>query len=95
MFEVTVNDDTSLVLSGRLDASQVDKAKKELQELSTSTTLDCTPLDYISSAGLGILISTQKRLIKDGQTLHLTNLNPHVRNVFHYAGLDKIFGLED
>lgn len=95
MFEITVGDDNSLLLSGRLDASQVDKAKKELQELGTSTTLDCTQLDYISSAGLGILISTQKRLTKAGQTLHLQNLNPHVRNVFHYAGLDTIFRLED
>ena len=57
-------------------------------------TADLSQLDYISSAGLGLFVRTHKRLSAAGHALKLINPTPHVRNVFHYAGLDKIFGLD-
>jgi len=56
--------------------------------------LDCSELDYISSAGLGVLIELHKRLVAAGQTLTLANLVPRVRNVFMYAGLDRLLNIE-
>ena len=93
MFEARLNGNGELLLFGRLDAAQVDKAKNAFDVLQATTVVDCTGLEYISSAGLGVIVITQKRLKSLDGTLTLTNLSPHVRNVFHYAGLDKVFGL--
>jgi anti-anti-sigma factor len=94
MFEVSTVSEDRLALVGRLDASQVDKAEKAFGALQQSTTLDCAELQYISSAGLGAIVGVQKRLQQAGHRLVLVNLSPHVRNVFHYAGLDTYFDLK-
>jgi len=94
MFEVSAAGENRLALVGRLDASQVGKAEAAFGGLQQSTTLDCAELQYISSAGLGAIVLTQKRLQRAGHGLALINLSPHVRNVFHYAGLDVYFDLK-
>ncbi|HYV50562.1 MAG TPA: STAS domain-containing protein [Dongiaceae bacterium] len=81
-------------LSGRLDASQAGKAKAFLEPLSEPLVLDFTDLDYISSAGLSVLMITLKRLESSGHTLRLRNVRDRIRNVFRYAGLDAVFTLE-
>jgi len=91
MFDIAVNDDGSIRLSGRFDASQVDTAQRVFVEITGSTVLDCEDLKYISSAGLGVLFATQKRLMDSGQGLKLVHLNPHIREVFQLAGFDTIF----
>jgi len=93
MFEIKTKEDR-LVLCGRLDASQVDKAIDILNQVKGTTTVDLSELEYVSSAGLGVLVATQKRLVDNGGSLHLVNMTPHVRSVFHYASLNKIFPLD-
>jgi anti-sigma B factor antagonist len=56
--------------------------------------VDLSDLKYISSAGIGVLMKTYKRLHDSGNTIKLVNLSQHVRNVFHYAGLEQLFGIE-
>jgi len=75
---------------GRLDAAESERADRALKALTGPLMLDCSELDYISSAGLGILIEAHKRLAAAGHALTLTNLNPRVRNIFAYAGLDRL-----
>lgn len=94
MFEIRVGQGGSVKLVGRLDASEADGALARLNELPGPITADCTELDYISSAGLGILVETYKRLHRDGQALRLVNLPPRIRNVFRYARLDGILQIE-
>jgi len=94
MFEIQVEGAGLVKLSGRLDAAQADKAKAALDALGSSATLDLTDLDYVSSAGLGVLVQTYKRLRDSGHTFRLTNLKPRIRSVFVYAGLDKVLQLE-
>jgi len=94
MFEIRFTEGGNAELVGRLDASEVEKARKSLDGLSGSVVLDCSRLDYVSSAGIGLLMETHKRLHKDGQRLALANLLPRVRNVFVYAGLDRVLTLE-
>jgi anti-anti-sigma factor len=94
MFSVTLNADNTIYLTGRLDASQADVAKKEFNKIERSATVDFSGLDYISSAGLGVLLMTQKRLMEKGHKLKLVNLNSHVREVFKYARFDYIFDIE-
>jgi anti-anti-sigma factor len=94
MFEISMSNNEKVLLTGRLDASQVEKADAVLQKVSKSCVIDFTELDYISSAGLGILIALRKRLGSNGHTVKITNMNKHIQDVFRYAGMDKIFEIE-
>jgi anti-sigma B factor antagonist len=83
-----------VVVSGRLDAAQSPAAQAFLDRLEATTTLDCGGLEYVSSAGLGVLLKTQKRLMASGAKLRLTGLSPHIRDIFRYSGFDRIFEID-
>jgi anti-anti-sigma factor len=53
--------------------------------------IDLAGLEYVSSAGLGVLLKTQKRVMASGKGLKLVNANRHIRDIFKYAGFDRIF----
>jgi len=93
MFEIEHTADTVIGLKGRFDASQVDAARAVFDRITESHTIDFAELSYISSAGLGILFATHKRLLDAGGGLTLVNLNPHIREIFEIAGFDHIFHL--
>lgn len=93
MFQIHVDAPGQLRLEGRLDAAQSDRAAEVLWALTGPTTADCAALDYISSAGLGVLVETHKILLKQGHGLRLVNVSPRVHSVFRMARLDAIFGL--
>ena len=94
MFALSVLDNGSVKFSGRLDASEADRAKAELKSINRSVTADFSELDYISSAGLGIIVETYKRLHDAGHSLRLVHLSPRIRSIFVYAGLDKVLLIE-
>jgi anti-anti-sigma factor len=94
MFDIEVGADHTIFLIGRFDAAQVEKAAPVFNGIDDGRTIDFARLDYISSAGLGLLLATQKRLSKRGAGLHIVNLNPHIRNVFHYSGFDQVFQVD-
>ena len=83
--------DDEIRLRGRFDASQVEYAKTIFGAVTKSCTVDLTELEYISSAGLGVLLMTQKRLSNQGTKLKLVNINPHIKDILRYAGFDKLF----
>lgn len=93
MFEARLADDR-LHLVGRLDASQVDRAREAMNRLTASCVVDFGELEYISSAGLGLLLGTQKRLGEQGDSLKLVNMNRHIRELFRMAGFDHVFNIE-
>ena len=83
-----------IAVEGRLDAAQAATAQAFLDGVSGAVVLDCLALEYISSAGLGVLLKTQKRLKPAGGGLRLTGVSRHVHDVFRYAGFDQIFVIE-
>ncbi len=91
MFEAELRRSNEIKLTGRFDASQVENAKKVFDAVTNSCEVDFTNLEYISSAGLSVLLVTQKRLSESGNSLKLTNMNKHIRDVFRYAGFDTVF----
>jgi len=93
MFNIRNNNNT-VYISGRFDASQTEDAKKEFNRIEESAVVDFAELDYISSAGLGVLLMTQKRLMAKNHKLKLINMNNHVREIFKYARFDIIFEIE-
>jgi anti-sigma B factor antagonist len=94
MFEIRMMEPGTVRLSGRLDAAEAERVGDELLAIRSSVRLDCSELDYISSAGIGVLIELFKRLQASGQTMTLVNLLPRVRNIFRYAGLDRLLTIE-
>ena len=91
MLEIKIIKPGEAIMTGRFDASQVDTVKNALSTLTTTTVLDIRGLEYISSAGLGILLATQKKLSERGQRLRLANMNKHIRDVFKITRLETIF----
>ena len=83
-----------MICRGRLDAAQCEKAEAFMDGLEGPTTLDFNELEYISSAGLGILLKTQKRLAGSGAGLKIINVNNHIHDVFRYSGFHAIFDIE-
>jgi anti-sigma B factor antagonist len=59
-----------------------------------TVTLDASRLEYISSAGLGVLLKTQKRLLGTSGKLRISGAGKYIREVFVYSGLDQIFEIE-
>lgn len=94
MFDIETVGEGRVRLVGRLDASQTEKAAVALTGLRGPLTADCSALEYISSAGIGVLLETYKRLHDAGHTLTLAHLSPRIRNVFVYAGLDRVLRIE-
>ena len=96
MFKIDLNSKTNTIsLSGKFDGSRVKVANEVFDQVNSSVTVDMKNLDYISSAGIGILIQTYVRLKKTDQKINLTNLNNHIREVFKISKLDTVFDLEN
>ena len=94
MLAIDYGQDGAVVLAGRLDAAQAPAAQSFLDGIQGTVTLDCTQLEYISSAGLGVLLKTQKRLLGAAGKLRLAGLKPHLRDVFVYSGFDQLFEID-
>jgi len=86
--------DGTVVIVGRLDAAQCPAAQSFLDRVQGTVTVDCSRLEYISSAGLGVLLKTQKRLLGSGGKLRLIGVNRHLQDIFKYSGFDQIFEIE-
>ena len=86
----------TLALEGRLDtvtAPQLEAELKNSLEGAESLTLDFSKLDYISSAGLRVLLSAHKILASKGG-MKVTNVNEIVREVFEVTGFADILNIE-
>jgi anti-sigma B factor antagonist len=94
MFSIELRGKDTVILAGRFDAAQADKATRVFDGIDRTCTVDFENLEYISSGGLSVLLAAQKRLQSSGNQLKLKNMNRHVREVFQYAGFDVIFEIE-
>jgi len=94
MFDIRLDEQGQVAVSGRLDAANAENALNFLNGLDGECVLDMAALEYISSAGLGVLLRTHKRLMVDGAGLKLVNVSPHIRDIFTYSGFDKLFEIE-
>ena len=91
MFEIELGNENTIAVQGRLDAAQAIKAQAFLDQVADRCVLDLAKLEYISSAGLGVLLKTHKRLMGKGSGIKLINVNHHIHDIFRYSGFDKLF----
>ena len=86
----------TLGLEGRLDTTTAPQLEGELRSaVNGITTLifDMEKLDYISSAGLRVLLSAQKVMNKQGSML-LRNVKPEIMDIFDVTGFVDLLTIE-
>ena len=94
MLDIKFGENGEVVISGRFDASQAEKAETFLSAVKDSRSVDLGDLQYVSSLGLGVLLAAQKRLMASGHKLKLINVRGHVREIFHFSGFEHVFEIE-
>ena len=85
-----------IALEGRLDTTTSPELEKELNASlngAESLTLDFSKLEYISSAGLRVLLSAQKETSRKGG-MKVTRANEIVMEVFEVTGFSDILTIE-
>ena len=88
--------DLAIALEGRLDTMTAPELEAELKQSLDAVqtlTLDFSKLDYISSAGLRVLLSAHKTMAPKGG-MKVTNVNEIVREVFEVTGFADILTIE-
>ncbi len=90
------NGSAVFALAGRLDTVTAPELERALQESLAGVnelTLDFEGLDYISSAGLRVLLSTQKLMSKQG-SMKLRNVGETIMEIFEVTGFSDILTIE-
>lgn len=64
-----------------------------MSQSNADITLDCAELEYISSKGLRVLLTFQQEVAKNSGSLHLTNVDDSIMEIFNLTGFSKIFNL--
>ena len=88
--------DLAVAIEGRLDTITAPELEAELKASLDGVeklTLDFSALEYISSAGLRVLLSTQKRMNTQG-SMTLKNVNDTIMEIFEVTGFNDILTIE-
>ena len=87
----------TIVIEGRIDTITSEDLKKEIDEEINnidSLTLDFEKVKYISSAGLRVLISTQKKLKAANKHFVIKNVDDEINEIFRMSGFNKLLAIE-
>ena len=90
------NDELTLIVSGRLDTQTAPELEKELDTALTGIkdlTFDMSALEYVSSAGLRVILKAQKIMNAQG-SMKLTGVNDSIMEVFDITGFLDILTIE-
>lgn len=90
------NDKVTIAITGRLDTNTAPQLEAELKQSLEGTNklvLDFTKLEYVSSAGLRVILAAQKQMNKQGSMV-ITNVKPTVMEVFEITGFVDILTIE-
>ena len=95
--EKTLNGaELTVVVAGRLDTITAPELETSLRESYAGVeklVLDFAPLDYVSSAGLRVILQAQKTMNKQGEMV-IRNVNESINEVFEVTGFIDILTIE-
>lgn len=89
-------DNLNIAVEGRLDTATAPELEAEFKSSldgASALVLDFEKLDYISSAGLRVLLSAQKVMAKKGG-MKVINVNENVMEIFDVTGFSDILDIE-
>ena len=90
------NESATLIVSGRLDTQTAPELEKELDSILSGLkelTFDFANLEYVSSAGLRVILKAQKAMNAQG-SMKLTGVNDSIMEVFDITGFLDILTIE-
>ncbi len=93
----TNGNNLTITLAGRLDtttAPELEGVIKESLDGVTAFSMDCRELEYISSAGLRVLLSAQKIMNKKQGSMVIRNVSEEVMEIFEVTGFSDILTIE-
>lgn len=94
--KITKDNELTIVLSGRLDTTTAPQLETELKQNISGVTelvLDFTGLEYLSSAGLRVLLSAQKVMNRQGSMV-VKNVNETIMEIFEITGFVDVLNIE-
>ena len=90
--------ETRVKMSGELDivatTNQVDELSQVLALADQALEIDCSELEYISSAGLRFFMQLKRESEAKGGSIRITHLNEDVADIFRMSGFKNIFDIE-
>jgi anti-sigma B factor antagonist len=93
----TMNGIIIITLARRFDTDSAPAIEDELKKITGQgperVLFDFSKTEYIASAGLRVLLTTTRSILKKGGTVALSSLSPTVRQVLEIAGFTKIFSI--
>ena len=88
---------TEFAIEGRLDTTTSPQLEEFVNDLYakgvTDIEVDMASCDFVSSAGLRVLLTAKKATLAAGQDMSVVNANETVRGVFEITGCGEMFGL--
>ena len=90
------NESATLIVSGRLDTQTAPELENELDSILSGLKeliFDMTNLEYVSSAGLRVILKAQKAMNAQG-SMKLTGVNDSIMEVFDITGFLDILTIE-
>lgn len=85
-----------IALEGRLDTTTAPQLESEIKSCIDGVgelELDLGELEYMSSAGLRVLLATQKTMNKQGKMV-ITNVNETIQEIFEITGFSDILTIQ-
>ena len=86
----------TLTLAGRMDTNAAMDLEEELIDSMDGITeliFECRDLEYLTSAGIRVLVSAQQEMLDKG-TMLLRNVCDEIMEIFEMTGLDEVFSFE-
>ena len=90
------NESATLIVSGRLDTQTAPELENELDSVLSGLkelTFDFANLEYVSSAGLRVLLQAQKIMNKQGEMV-VRNVNETISEIFEVTGFSDVLTIE-
>lgn len=95
---INENGTVTITLTGRLDTITQETLAKELDTVfageKVSLVFSIASLDYISSAGLRVLLTAQKKINALGTSMKIVGAKPEIKEIFDMTGFSEIMTIE-
>ena len=91
------NDGVLVQVEGRIDTTNYNEFEMAMNEVFKDEVkqiyLDCSGLNYISSSGLRIFLTIQKKMMAVGGKFKLFAMQPAIKEIFDISGFSSIFSI--
>jgi len=85
----------NVAIDGRIDTANYLEFEQAVNALLNEGVkqlfLDCSQLSYISSSGLRIFLSIQKKMMTSGGSFRIYGMQPGIKEIFDISGFSSIF----